>query len=329
MVEMREAYGMALLRHAGPDPRVVVLDSDVSKSTMSCRFAKAYPERFFNVGVAESNMTAMAAGFASVGKISIVNTYGIFLSTLALSATRALVAYLDLNVKLFASSSGLSDSYDGPSHHSTEDLAIMRSIANMKVMVAADNAAIDWMVGATITMPGPIYVRVCRTAVPSVHSTSTKFEVGKGLVLRDGSDATIVACGVMVARALEAADILAGDGLRVRVVDMFTLKPLDGELLRRCSRETGCIVTAEEHSVIGGLGGAVAEELALSGLRVVMDFVGIQDTFTQTGPYDAILARYGLDAPNIAAKVRRAVSRKMGTSSKILAPRFSLASSEV
>lgn len=308
--EMRDAYGEALVRHAGPRSEVVVLDADVSTSSMSCRFAAAHPDRFFNLGIAESNMAAMAAGLASVGKIPVVNTYAIFMSTLALSAVRGLICYLNLDVKLFASNAGLSDSYDGPSHHSTEDLAIMRSLANMRVMVASDNAMVDWMVGEALRNPGPVYVRVCRNAVPAIHADGSAFAFGRGVTLREGCDATVIACGVMVARALEAADLLARRGIRVRVVDMFTVKPLDAELVRRCAAETGCVVTAEEHSVIGGLGGAVAEELARSGGSAAMEFVGVEDCFTQTGPYDALLARYRLDAAGIVDKVEKALGRK-------------------
>lgn len=310
-IEMREAYGQALCRHAGADGRVVVLDADVSTSTMSCRFAEAHPERFFNVGVAESNMAAMAAGFAAVGKIPVVNSYGMFLSTLSLSAARGLAAYLNLDVKFFAGNSGLSDSYDGPSHHSIEDVAVMRAIPNMKVLAAADNSQIDWMVKAVIEHAGPVYVRVCRTAVPDVYPDGSAFDIGRGVIVRDGGDATIIACGVMVARSMDAADILAARGIDVRVVDMFTVKPLDGELIGRCARETGCIVTAEEHSVIGGLGSAVAEELVLSGLSPAVEFVGIRDIFTQTGPYDAIMARYGLDARGVALAVEKALGKKL------------------
>lgn len=308
-MEMREAYGRALLRHAGADPRVVVLDSDVSTSTMSCHFADAHPERFFNVGIAESNMTAMAAGFATVGWTPVVNSYAMFLSTLALSAARGLVAYMNLDVKVFAANSGLSDSYDGPSHHSLEDIAIMRSIPNMRVWVAADNAQVDWLVGAALRQAGPVYVRVCRTAVPDVYRAGTEFEVGRGVVVREGEDAAVIACGVMVARALEAAELLAGRGVRVRVIDMHSIKPLDGELVRRAAAETGCVVTAEEHSVVGGLGGAVAEELVRSGLAPAVEFVGIGDCFTQTGPYEALMSRYGLDANGIAAAVDKARAR--------------------
>lgn len=307
---MREAYGEALLRHGGPNPDVVVLDADVSSSTKSCYFAAAHPERFFNVGVAESNMTGIAAGLAATGKIPFVNTFAVFLTTLGLCAAKGLIALSNLNVKLIASSSGMSDSYNGPSHHSIEDLAIMRALPNMSVLAASDNVMVDWLVRQAIRHRGPMYIRLTRDAVPDVHPLDRRFEMGRGIVVREGTDASILAAGVMVSRALDAAELLAARGMRVRVVDMFSIKPLDREMVGRCARETGVIVTAEEHSVVGGLGGAVAEELALSGESAAVEFVGVEDRYAETGPYQPLLAKYGLDGPGIASKVEKALRKK-------------------
>lgn len=309
-IALRDAYGQALLKHGGANPDVVVLDADVSASSKSCYFGAQYPDRFFNVGIAESNMTGMAAGFASAGKIPFANTFAIFFSTLGLCAARGLICYTNLNAKLMASYGGMSDSYDGPSHHAIEDLAIMRALPNMTVMVPSDNALVEWMVQAAIKTYGPMYIRLTRDAVPDIHKAGDNFEIGKGVIVRDGSDATVIACGVMVSKALAAADILAAKGINIRVVDMFTIKPLDADLVVRCAKETGCIVTAEEHNIVGGLGGAVAEALALSGASAAVEFVGLEDRFAETGPYEPLLSKYGLDGIGIAAKVEKALAKK-------------------
>ena len=309
-IALRDAYGEALLKYGGPNPDVVVLDADVSSSSKSCYFAAKHPDRFFNVGIAESNMTGMAAGLASVGKIPFANTFAIFFSTLGLCATRGLIAYTNLNAKLMAAYGGMSDSYDGPSHHAYEDIAIMRALPNMKVLCASDVATADWLVKAAIETYGPMYIRLSRDAVPDVHAPGTKFEIGKGVIVRDGGDATVIACGVMVSKAVQAADLLAAKGIKIRVVDMFTIKPLDRDLVRRCATETGVIVTAEEASIIGGLGGAVAEELALSGISAAVEFVGLEDRFAETGPYEQLLSKYGLDGKGVAAKVEKALAKK-------------------
>ena len=309
---MREAYGEALVKYGGVNPDVVVLDADVASSSRSCRFAAGYPERFFNVGIAESNMTGMAAGLAAAGKIPFANTYAIFFSTLGLCAARGLISYTNLNVKLMAAYAGMSDSYDGPSHHSMEDLAIMRTLPNMTVMAASDNAMVDWMVRAAIAHTGPMYIRLTRNTVPDIHPPDREFRIGEGVVVREGADASVIATGVMVSKALDAAETLAAKGVEIRVVDMFTVKPLDRDLVIRCARETGAIVTAEEHSVIGGLGGAVAETLVRSGVPATVEFVGLEDRYAETGPYDALLSKYGMDGAAIAAKVETVLAAGKG-----------------
>ncbi|MCL2000523.1 MAG: transketolase family protein [Planctomycetes bacterium] len=309
-IALRDAYGKALLQYGGPNPDVVVLDADVSASSKSCYFAEKHPDRFFNVGIAESSMVGMAAGFASAGKIPFANTFAIFFSTLGLCATRGLIAYTNLNVKLMAAYGGMSDSYDGPSHHAIEDLAIMRSLPNMQVFCASDNAMAEWLVQAAIAHQGPMYIRLTRDAIPDIYKPGAKFEIGKGVVVREGKDATIIATGVMTGKAIQAAEILAKNGVDARVVDMFCLKPLDVDLVLRCARETGVIVTVEEHNIIGGLGGAVAEAMVLSGTSAAVEFVGLRDRFAETGPYEKLLSKYGLDGLGIAAGVERALAKK-------------------
>ncbi|MCC8167429.1 MAG: transketolase family protein [Planctomycetes bacterium] len=310
---IRDAYGEALLKYGGANPDVVVLDADVSVSTKSCLFSDKYPDRFFNVGIAESNMTGMAAGFATAGKIPFVNTFAIFLSNLGLCAARGLVSYSALNVKLMGAFGGLSDSYDGPSHHAMEDLAIMRTLPHMRVLCASDAIITDWMVQEAIDNNGPMYIRLSREAVPNHHQTGSRFAIGKGIIVREGMDATIIACGIMVSRSLAAAQILSENGLNVRVVDMFTIKPLDTDLVRRCARETGTIITVEEHSTIGGLGSAVAEEIARSNTTASMEMIGIDDRYTETGSFNGLLAKYGLDEAGIAKRVSCAIrNRKTG-----------------
>jgi transketolase len=307
---IREVYGEALVKYGKDNPDVVVLDADVSASTRSALFQAACPERFFNVGVAEGNMAAMAAGFASVGKIPFVNTFATFITTLGLLPARIFGSYSSLNVKFMGAYTGLSDAYDGPSHHAIEDVAIMRSLPNFRVYVASDEVITDWLIKHAIESEGPMYMRLSRDVFPSVYEPGTKFEDGKGKVLREGKDVTIVACGVMVGFALDAAKELASGGIDARVVDMFSIKPLDAELLLESARSTGAVVTAEEHSVIGGLGGAVSEALALGGAYVPVGFVGLADCHAECGSYKELLSKYGLDVPAIVAKVKETVAKK-------------------
>ena len=307
---IREVYGEALVKYGRDNPDVVVLDADVSASTRTALFQAACPERFFNVGVAEANMAAMAAGFASVGKIPFINSFATFVTTLALLPARIFGSYSKLNVKFMGAYGGLSDAYDGPSHHAIEDVAIMRALPNFRVYVASDEALTDWLVKHAIESEGPMYIRLSRDVFPSVYGPDTAFEDGKGKVLRDGKDVTIAACGVMVGFALEAAKVLALEGIDAKVVDMFTIKPLDEELLLVSARATGAVVTAEEHSVVGGLGGAAAEALAAAGTLVPMGFVGLADCHAECGSYKELLSKYRLDVPALVAKARETVGRK-------------------
>ena len=307
---IREAYGEALVKYGQDDKRVVVLDADLSGSTKSGMFQKAVPERFFNMGIAEANMCSIAAGMASSGKIPFVNTFAVFLTTLGLISARALGSYAKLPVKYVGAYGGLSDAFDGPSHHAIEDIAVMRSLPNFKVFVASDATMTGWLVKNAIDDPSPMYLRMSRDVFPDIYGEDEKFEEGKGKIIRDGKDATIIACGLMVGNSLTAADMLAKEGINVRVVDMFCIKPLDKELACRCARETGAIISAEEHNIIGGLGGAVAEALCAAGEEVPMGFVGVNDCHAECGPYAKLQAKYGLDADAIVAKVKETIAKK-------------------
>lgn len=307
---IRDVYGESLAKYGLENQNVVVLDADVSGSTKSAVFGKACPDRFFNMGIAEAGMTAVAAGMASVGKIPFVNTFAVFVTTNGLLPARALGSYSKLPIKLCGAYSGMSDAFDGPSHHALEDLAVMRSLPNFKVFVPCDAVQTDWVVKNAIEDPSPMYLRLSRDAFPDVYQPGEQFEEGKGRIVREGADATVIACGIMVGHALQAADELAKEGISLRVVDMFCIKPLDKELIVRCARETGAVISAEEHSVIGGLGGAVAEALCEAAAKVPMGFVGTQDLHGECGPYRDLLAKYGLDAAAIAEKVRQTIAKK-------------------
>jgi len=311
-VSMRVAYGKALADYGTVNPNVVVLDADVSASTQSHYFAARFPERFFNLGVAEAGMVDVAVGLALGGKIPFANTFAFLLSLRAAEQVRTCVAYAQTNVKLAAGYGGLSDSYDGPTHHSVCDLAVMRAMPNLAVVVAADAVEVQQAVPAVAEYPGPVYLRISRAEVPVIFDKGHPFRMGEGVLLRQGGDLTLIGTGTMVARCLEAAEALAGEGIEARVVEIHTLKPLDRDLILRCGRETGALVTAEEHSVIGGLGSAVAEVVG-EACPVPMKRVGLQDCFAETGGYDELLARYGLDDAHIVAAARRVLKRK-GTS---------------
>ena len=307
---IRDVYGEALAKYGKENAKVVVLDADVSGSTKSAIFGKACPDRFFNMGIAEANMVAAAGGLASCGKVPFVNTFAVFLTSIGLTAARALGSYSKLPIKMAGAYAGMSDAFDGPSHHALEDIAVMRTLPNFKVFVPSDATMTEWLVKYTIDDPAPTYLRLSRDAFPDLYSADEVFEEGKGKVVREGADATVIACGILVSKALEAAEELAKEGINVRVVDMFSIKPLDKELIAKCAKETGAIVTAEEHNVLGGLGGAVAEALCEAGVQVPMAYVGANDIHGECGPYNQLLAKYGMDAAAIVAKVRAVVAKK-------------------
>ena len=307
---IRDVYGDALVKFGKDNKNVVVLDADVSGSTKSAVFGKACPDRFFNVGIAEANMTAMAGGLASVGKIPFVNTFAVFLTTIGLLSARALGSYSKLPIKMVGAYGGMSDAFDGPSHHALEDIAIMRTLPNFKVFVPCDATETEWVVKNAIEDASPMYLRLSRDVFPDVYSEGASFEEGKGNIVREGKDATVIACGLMVGHAMKAAEELAKEGIEIRVVDMFCIKPLDKELVVRCAKETGAIISAEEHSIIGGLGGAVSEALCAAGAQVPMGFVGTNDIHGECGPYAKLQQKYGFDAAAIVRKVKETVAAK-------------------
>lgn len=307
LVAIRDAYGQALAELGEERHDIVVLEADVGGSTKSILFGEKYPERYFNVGIAEGNMMAMAAGFASCGKIPFVNTFAVFATLRAGDPMRTLAAYTGMNVKIAGTYAGFSDSYDGATHQSVEDMAIVRAIPNMSIVVPTDGMEAKQAVAAVADYPGPVYLRLSRAAVPVLFNSDHPFEIGKGNTLTEGNDVAIIACGYMVHKALETAEILKADGIGVRVIEMHTIKPLDESLVLEAARDTGKIVTIEEHSVYGGLGSAVAELLAQQ-KPTPMQIIGIPDRFGESGDYAELLAQYGLDTASLVSRVRRFVN---------------------
>jgi transketolase len=293
------------------DKRIVVLDADTSTSTRTSKFAAKSPNRFFNVGCAEQNLIATAAGFAYAGKIAIASAYAIFATGRPWEQIRNFVAHDRLNVKIIATHAGLTDGPDGASHHSLEDIATLRTIPNLTVVVPADAEETKQAVRAAIECDGPFYIRLSRAESPVIFDSSYEFKLGKGTVLKDGDDAAIIAMGNMVAKALDAADVLAKEGIKIRVINISTVKPLDQELILAAARETGAIVTAEEHNVYGGIGSAVAEIIAANE-PVPIEFVGTMDKFGQSGETEELYEIYGLTSEKIVEAAKKAISRKMG-----------------
>jgi len=308
-VSMRVAYGQALVELGRARDDVVVLSADVSNSDHSYMFEEVFPERFFNVGIAEQALVDVAVGLANGGRVPVANTFAFLFATRALEQVRTHLCYGQANVKLAGAYAGLSDSFDGPTHHAVTDLAIMRSLPHMTVVVPADPVGINKLLPQVTAWEGPVYFRLCRNEVPVIFGDGYEPEIGKGIVLREGTDVTIIGCGVMVARCLLAAKQLAEAGVDARVVEMHTIKPLDRELATHCAAETGALVTVEEHSVMGGLGGAVAEAL-VEGEPVPMERVGVADTFAESGPYGELMDKYGLSVDDITAAAQRALARK-------------------
>jgi len=306
MPEMRDVYGRALASYGAEEPRLVVLDADVSASTRSSYFGSRFPERFFNVGVTEAAMVDVAVGLSLAGCIPFVHTFAFLVSLRAAEQVRTCVAYANTNVKLVGAYGGLSDSKDGPTHHSICDLAVMRCLPNMTVIVPADGNEAAAAVSAVAQREGPVYLRVSRADVPDILAADHELRIGKGQVLCEGRHVAIVNCGVLLSRCLQAAERLRQRGIEATVVNMPTLKPLDEELLVELA-EAGPIVTVEEHTVVGGLGSAVAEVL---GRRrpTPLRMVGIQDTFTETGPYEELLDAWGMSVADIVTACEDAVS---------------------
>ena len=309
MIPMRPAYGEALLALGHANPKVVALSADVSNSDFSYRFAEAFPERFVNVGIAEQCLVDVAAGLAYSGKIPFVNAFAFLFATRALEMIRTHLCYGNANVKLMAAYAGLSDSLNGPTHNSISDVAIMRSLPGMTVVVPGDTVALARLLPQVAAWPGPVYFRMNRNDVPLIFDATYTPVVGKAVALQPGSDVTIICNGMMVSRSLAAANLLAGDGISAAVLEMHTVKPLDTEAIIAAAEATGALVTAEEHSIIGGLGGAVAEVVS-DACPVPLKRVGITDRFAETGPYHAILERYGMGVSHIVSAAKAAVAAK-------------------
>ncbi len=303
----RASYGEALVKY-GKDERVVVLDADLSKSTMTNTFKEVYPERFINCGIAEANMMCVAAGLASTGKVAFASTFAMFAAGRAFEQIRNTIGYPHLNVKIGATHAGISVGEDGATHQCLEDLALMRTIPGMVIINPADDIEAQLAVKAAIDHDGPVYMRFGRLAVEDVNAEGYKFELGKGVELKGGNDATIIATGLMVGEALKAADALKADGIDVRVINIHTIKPIDRDIIIKAAKETGAIVTAEEHYIMGGLGSAVAE-VVCEEAPCPVKIIGT-DRFGKSGKPAELFEEYGLTAGNIVSKVKEVIKLK-------------------
>ena len=303
-IATRQSYGEALLELAQDHDDFVVLDADLAAATQTGKFKAVHPERFFDVGIAESNLMGVAAGIAAAGHKAFASTFAMFAAGRAFEQVRNSIGYPHLNVKIGATHAGISVGEDGATHQCNEDLALMRTIPGMTVIAPCDDVEAKAAVRAAYELDGPVYMRFGRLAVPVVNDAEDfEFEIGKGIVMREGTDVTIVACGLMVQSALEAAERLATDGISAEVIDMHTIKPIDADLIVESAKKTGRVVTCEEHSVIGGLGSAVCDVLAKR-LPVPVRKLGVNDVFGESGPAVDLLHRYGLDADGVEAFVR-------------------------
>jgi len=305
----RDAYGKALVALGAENENIVVLDADLSKSTKTAEFAKHYPERFFNMGIAEANLMGTAAGLAAAGKIPFASTFAIFATGRAFEQVRNSIAYPKLNVKIAATHAGITVGEDGASHQAVEDIALMRAVPNMTVLVPADGEETRQAVFAAAQYEGPVYIRMGRLDVPCLFDQNYKFTIGKANVLREGSDCVIFANGVMVSTALEAAQELEEEGLKVAVVNVASVKPLDEETIVAYAQKTGAVVTAEEHNIIGGLGSAVAEVLGEKAPTPLVR-VGLKDTFGESGRPMELLEKYGLSKKDVKEAVKAVIARK-------------------
>ncbi len=308
-IATREGYGQALAELGEKHADLVVLDADLAEATKTIMFKKKFPERFFDCGIAEGNMISVAAGLAAAGKIPFASSFAMFAAGRAFEQIRNTIGYPHLNVKIGATHAGITVGEDGATHQCLEDFALMRSIPGMTVISPVDAVEARAAVEAAVKYQGPVYLRFGRYAVPTLLDESYKFELGKGVVMADGSDVTIFANGLLVSMALEAAGLLKADGISARVVNIHTIKPIDRELVIACAKETGAVVTAEEHNIIGGLGSAVCEVLSES-CPVPVLRVGVEDQFGRSGKVPPLLELYGLTPANIAAKAKAAVAMK-------------------
>jgi transketolase len=305
----REAFGKALVELGATNPNVVVLDADLSKSTYTAEFGKKYPERFFECGIAESNMVAIAGGLGYSGKIPFVSSFSAFLLNKGFEQLRVTAAFPKVNVKAVGTHSGISIGEDGPTQMSIEDISLACSLAGFVVINPADEVSMLKLVKAAADYHGPLFIRAGRAKAPVIYQPGQNFEIGKAITLLDGKDVTLIATGLLVAEAIHAAETLQAEGISARVIDMHTIKPLDRDAIAKAAKETGAIVCAEEHLVDSGMGVRVAQ-LVSETTPAVMEFVGIQNTYAESGPPDALLDKYGLRAVNIVEAARKAVKRK-------------------
>jgi transketolase len=312
MTDMRTVYGETLIKIGEENPNVVVVGADTTDSLKTRLFGKKFPNRFFNVGIAEANLVSIAAGLANEGKIPFASTYAIFLPGRCVDQIRNAIAYPSrngkkgLNVKMVVSHGGLTVGADGGSHQQIEDIAIMRVIPNVNVLIPADTVAVSKLIWIISQIHGPFYMRMARSKTPLIHSESQEFEIGKGIVLRDGSDCTIAACGITVQMALEAADSLKQEGISCRVLDIFSIKPIDSSLIEKAARDTGGIVTCEEHNIMAGFGSAVSE-IVTETYPVSMRRIGVQDKFGESARDNEVpllLQKHGITSINIANSVK-------------------------
>ncbi len=299
----RDAFGETLLELGRKNDKIVALSADLQDSTKAILFQKEFPERFINTGIAEQDLIGIAAGYALEGFIPYVSSFASFITTRPFDMIRMLACYNNINIKIVATHTGVTVGEDGGSAQMLEDIAIMRALPNMVVLCPADAVETQKMVDGIAEYNGPVYLRLARAKYPVVTDEEKAFEIGKGQILRDGGDVTLVGTGLMVSKALEAAEVLAGEGIEARVVNMSSIKPIDRDLLVKCAKETGKIVTLEEHQVIGGLGGAVCEVLSQE-YPVPVKIIGVENRFGQSGKPDELLEEYGLDSKSIVDKVK-------------------------
>ncbi len=309
LVAMRDALGQALVELGPKIPELVVLDADVSASTKTTGFSKAFPNRFFNVGVAEANMADIAAGMATAGLRPVINTFSLFLALKCADQIRNTICYNNLPVVLAGAYGGLSDSFDGASHQAILDIAMMRTLPNMAVVVPADAVEMRQALELALRRNGPTFLRGCRNETPVLFEGAEPLQIGKARKLRDGTDLTIAACGVPVVMAMEAAERLAKDGISAELLAVATVKPIDEAALAASASKTKAVLTVEEHNVVGGFGGAVAEALGKHA-PARMAFIGVEDRFTESGPYDALMKKYGITVEAFVAKAKARVTAK-------------------
>lgn len=308
---LRDVYGKSIAKYASGNEKVVVLDADLSNCSKTCLAKDALGERMFNVGIAEANMISMGAGFASCGFIPFVNTFATLAASMCSLTMKALIGYSHLNVRLIGVNNGLCGGYDGATHHAIDDINIMRAVPGLLIASPSDPVMTDWMVKELCSDKiGPAYISISRNGNGDVYAPGESFEFGKAKRLSHGRDAAIFACGLGIRRALDAAELLSAEGLKVSVYDMFTIKPLDRDAILAAAAETGAIVTVDEHSVIGGLGTAVLEVIAEEGLSLPVKRIGVQDCYTESGSYNKLIKRFSLDSESIAGAVREVIERK-------------------